>query len=331
MQRLIKMKTTIRSLVFVSIFLFSCTIFAKNVKKSQILDDLWPRVYFTVQRGDLLAAGTDAGLRLFKCSAKACRETDRFMTPDALSTAVFMDPKNLLIGGGMGLWSLRITSDAKLKPLWHKAAKGAIKDLVVTPKLVIAAMGATGIGIYKRQGNSLVLQRLYPTTDYCRSIALRTNILYAACGYEGLLVLDISDPARPVRKAKKNLGGPVRNVRLIKDKAYVALGRAGAAIMSIQNPLNPQVVGRVQLQDGGRATAVFGHYLYVADGMKGIGIFDITNPRRPIDKGHLNTKGAAVRLVIQKDRLIIANDYAGIAIYGLSVPVHPKLFWRTKR
>ena len=315
-------------LIFLSLFLFSSPVFAKNGPKNNLLQDLWPRVSSTAIDNNFLAATTDAGLRLFKCSEK-CRETDRFQTPDAVSTVCFMTHRNLLIGGGMGLWYLQITSKAKLKPLWQKSTKGAIKDLLVTSKLVVAAMGAIGIALYRRQGSSLVLQRIYPTGDYCRSIAIRGNILYAACGYDGLLVIDVENPSRPVIQAHKRFADAVHNVQISSNMAFVALERAGAAIISIKNPTNPQVVGRAKVQDGARATAVFGHYLYVADGMKGIGIFDISNPRHPVDKGHLNTKGAPVRVQIRGSRLIVANDYAGVAIYDLSTPEQPKPVWRT--
>ena len=318
-------------LVFVSILLFSCTIFAKNGKKSGILGDLWPRVDSIAVRGDFIAATTDAGLRLFKCSNKSCRETDRFKTPDALSAAAFTDNSRLLTSGGMGLWSLNINPDNKLKLLWHHPDVGAVRELLVTPDLVVAAMGAMGIQIYKRQGGKLVPKRIYPTGDYCRGIALQGTTLYAACGYDGLLILDISDPVAPVRKVQKKFVSPVHNLLLHNGMLFLALGRLGVAIVSILDPSNPQVVGRAKLLDGARSIAVYGHFMYVADGMKGVGIFDITNPRHPVDKGHLNAKGAPVRLIVNKKRLIIANDYAGIAIYDLSIPDKPTELWRTKR
>ncbi len=318
-------------LIFVSIFVFSSTIFAKNSTKKRILNDLWPRVYSVAVNGSRVAATTDAGLRLFDCTGNTCRETDRFVTPDALSAAVFLGADNLMIGGGRGLWMLHIDASGRARPLWHKKTLGAVRAILVTPKLVIVAMGALGIQIYSRQGSNLFAQRLYPTRDYCRSIALRSHILFAACGYEGLLALDITDPRRPKRLFCKRFAGPVHHVLLYDDMAVVSLGCKGAAILTLRDSRNPQVVGRVRLVDGGRASAVFGHFLYVADGMRGVGVFDITDPRNPVNKGHLDTRGAAVRLLIAHNHLFVANDYAGLAIYDLSTPASPDLLYRTTR
>lgn len=65
------------------------------------------------------------------------------------------------------------------------------------------------------------------------SIEAHAGHLVIAAGGEGLLVVDVTDPAAPVRTATVELDGPALDVHVDGDRALVAMGEAGMAVIDL--------------------------------------------------------------------------------------------------
>jgi hypothetical protein len=290
------------------------------------LAELWRRVYDVSVAGQWAATGTDAGVRLFRCVGSKCQETDRFQTPDAVAAVAFLDSKTLVAGGGQGLWILKVQDDGKLKLQHQLKASGAIRGFSVGQELAGAAMGAMGIEVYRRGGGRLIPQNLYPTQDYCRSVDLVGQTLYAACGYDGLIVLDLARPMTPKRVGKLDFKGEIRSVKVYGTKGLVGLGRAGVGVIDLSAPDRPALLFQAAVKDGGRFAVMYGDHVYVADGMKGIAVFRLGT--KGLEKtGQVNFYGAPVRMVIDGSRLYVAADYGGLVVFDLTDPDKPRLVW----
>ena len=66
---------------------------------------------------------------------------------------------------------------------------------------------------------------------------------YLAVGYSGLAVLDVSNPANPVRVGGYDTSGYAEGVAVSGNIAYVADRDAGLQIIDVSNPANPVRLG----------------------------------------------------------------------------------------
>lgn len=115
---------------------------------------------------------------------------------------------------------------------------------------------------------------------------------YLADGQAGLQVIDVSDPAQPVRVGGCNTGGRAMDVEIAGDRAYVADFYAGLRIVDISNPANPDVIGTFdtgipggQIAESPHALQVVSDLAYLADGHGDLQIVDISNPTHPMRVG----------------------------------------------
>ncbi len=87
-------------------------------------------------------------------------------------------------------------------------------------------------------------------------VRLREDLAVVAAGDEGLVLVDLSDPAHPVRLSELDVGGFAWDVRLSGDLAYVAAGNAGVAVVDLTSALAPKVLYHVSGAHAGDARVV---------------------------------------------------------------------------
>ncbi len=97
------------------------------------------------------------------------------------------------------------------------------------------------------------------------------NRLYMADWGAGVIILDISSPAKPVELAVFAKGGyAFYDVFARDDRAYIALD-GGLGVLDVKDPKNPKLVGgkyipcKISLDDGLHGVWVKGNHAYVAD------------------------------------------------------------------
>ncbi|MDW8069364.1 MAG: hypothetical protein RML46_10650 [Anaerolineae bacterium] len=99
-----------------------------------------------------------------------------------------------------------------------------------------------------------------------------------------LIVLNVSDPARPVLLGQSDvLPGIVQDVAVAGNYVYVIGNeyRARLWILSIASPNRPTVVNSVDFQADAKRMAISGNRAYVTVAGKGLQILDISNPASP--------------------------------------------------
>lgn len=138
----------------------------------------------------------------------------------------------------------------------------------------------------------------------------------------GLLVFNISDPARPVQIANTNLSGLCLGIALATNYAFIANFDYGLLVMDIQQPSEPKIVAHLHV---GAATdlALSGHYAYVAT-YEGLAVVDLADPSRPVlltnqPSGGTYTTGVAV----QGNFAFVAAFDAGLQVFDLIDPAKP--------
>jgi RNA polymerase sigma factor (sigma-70 family) len=167
--------------------------------------------------------------------------------------------------------------------------------------------------------------------DWTAELAVAGNYAYLADGRAGLQVIDVSDPASPVRVGGIDTGSSAKDVVVSGNHAYMADFRAGLQIIDITDPAHPIRVGgsktNTSSPDGARGVAVSGNYAYLADGAKGMQVIDISDPVNPVPVGGIATIGSGSRARAVE----VAGNYAyvtsltsrGTTMVDISDPANP--------
>ncbi len=159
-----------------------------------------------------------------------------------------------------------------------------------------------------RLAGGVIVERIGQVGGSIMAVAVQGP--YAYVGQEAsLLVLDISDPARPTAIGRALLPSSVRHVRVVGGYAYVVAGRV-LWIVDVRTPNAPRVVRDLALPDGAVVrTAAAGDRLYATwrsggllDWWGGLWILDIRDPAAPREIARYRESGLAARNVVLVER-----------------------------
>ena len=160
--------------------------------------------------------------------------------------------------------------------------------------------------------------------------------VYVADGYDGLKIIDISNPMNPTLLGEYDTSAYAKSVTLSSDgtKAYIPLPNreAGFRIIDISDPMNPTLLGKYKspsIYASARAIALSadGSKAYLADGLKGLKIIDVRNPMNPILLGMYDTEYMAEDVTLSSDgtKAYVAEGINGLKIIDISNPMNPTL------
>lgn len=138
-----------------------------------------------------------------------------------------------------------------------------------------------------------------------------------------LSLIDLIDPATPVRLASIALPGRIEAVVMAGNWVYTANGGEGVHIIDMTDPARP--AHRQTIDTPGHASDVFldGTILYVADGVAGLRVIDISNPLLPSTLGHLATGGSVRALTKSGSLLYLADWFEGLIVVDATSPGAP--------
>lgn len=113
------------------------------------------------------------------------------------------------------------------------------------------------------------------------TVALKDDLAFAAAGPEGLLILDLSDPANPQKKASLSIESSVDDLALSGNRVYMTGGR-NLQIVDVSNPLDPRFLGKYSTGDGFTTVALAGEYVVLSVLEEGlIEVVDVDDPAQP--------------------------------------------------
>jgi hypothetical protein len=155
-------------------------------------------------------------------------------------------------------------------------------------------------------------------------VAMSGDYAYVADGYNGLAIVDVSNPAAPfLTGSYDNLGG-AGGVIVSGKYAYIAHSWNGLVIMDISNKAAPVLAGSYDTAGWAEDIAVSGDHAYVADGWNGLVIVDISNPTAPALVGSYDTTGDAYDVVMSGDYAYVLNG-SELLIVDVNNPASPTL------
>jgi pimeloyl-ACP methyl ester carboxylesterase len=149
------------------------------------------------------------------------------------------------------------------------------------------------------------------------------NYAYIAKSY-GLLILDISDPTKPIQLSNFYLAsGSAMDVEVVGDQAFVADEYGGLVIIDVSNPAAPSRLGSFDTSGYAWDVEVVGDQAFVADDYGGLVIIDVSNPAAPSRLGSFDTTGYALEVQVVGDQAFVADYYGGLVIIDVSNPAAP--------
>ncbi len=163
----------------------------------------------------------------------------------------------------------------------------------------------------------------YETGGPVQRVQVVGNHAYLTDYWAGLQVIDVSNPAKPVRVAGYDTGGEARGVQVVGDYAFVADGSAGLQVIDVSNPASPTPVGGYDTSGFALGVQVVGNLAYVADNHAGLQIIDTGNPAKPVRIGGYDTSGYAISVQVVGNRAYIADNQAGLQVIAVDNPAGP--------
>ncbi len=198
--------------------------------------------------------------------------------------------------------------------------------------------------------------------DAVTGVVVVENTAYVANSSKGLEVLDVSNPANPV-KLGQNYAHVALGVAVAGGYAYVAAGNDGLVVLDVTNPSNPLMAVNLDTPGTALRVKVTGGYAYVADsyslrvinisdptnpvevgafdptddvlGMDVAGgyayvaaggnmiVLDVSNPAAPTEVAQFNPPGYAKNVIVIGDLAYIADTQNGLRVVDVSNPAAP--------
>jgi hypothetical protein len=174
------------------------------------------------------------------------------------------------------------------------------------------------------------------------AVAVAGNYLYIVldAGYHGiggggLLVLDVSNPAAPVRVSLTEALRSTASVAIDGKYAYVGsgnYGRYGLTVLDVSNPAAPAEISFYNAHGAVGDIIVDGRYAYLAVPpwydmlgyvLGGLRVLDVSNPIAPTLVGSLDMPEGAYRVAIEGSYAYVTTSDGKLRVVDISDPAAP--------
>jgi hypothetical protein len=150
--------------------------------------------------------------------------------------------------------------------------------------------------------------------SFVHSLDVSGGLMALANGFDGLMVVDVSDPFLPSFLGDVATGKQLVRVKISGNSAFVVDGDFHAVDLSV--PSSPVILSSFDTSDAmTRDLALAGNFAFVADYFEGVSSFDISNPADSLlllDR--LDTDGYAVGIEARDGLVYLADDLGGFRI-----------------
>jgi hypothetical protein len=138
-----------------------------------------------------------------------------------------------------------------------------------------------GLVLYKMNGSNIDYLSRFATDGIALALKVSGNYAYIADHYNGLCIVDISNPKSPKQVGSYKTNGKACNIT-IKDKfAFIADGENGFVILDITNPIKPFIIGHCPNIGYSISVTVNDTFAYIGAFNSPMKIINIANPSNP--------------------------------------------------
>ena len=203
-------------------------------------------------------------------------------------------------------------------------------DVKKVDRLVYFVTGR-GLEIYLLRDNGIKLLSKISTDGLAYGLDVSGTYAYIADYYNGLCVMDISNPFLPHQVSHTKTDGNSSDVVIKGDYAYVADGLNGFIIFDISNPILPKLVGHCTIKGNAFSVTVKDTIAYVGSFNSPLKIINIADPFRPLIIGKFpQSSNTCGRDIFVDDTLAYVNCYFShnnkdirFAVINIKDPANP--------
>lgn len=164
--------------------------------------------------------------------------------------------------------------------------------------------------------------------NHATGVAIHNNFAFISHHDDGLWVIDISDPSKPIRVASGNFPINADDIVIRDTFAFLAMRHGEFKIVDISAPTHPNEISSLMLSgSAGRKIEIVGDYLYIlvdsrnTDTDGGIHIVDISSPYSPILVDFYTLPD--VYKIAATQALVFLGTQNGLRILSVSDPTNP--------
>ncbi|HPG41937.1 MAG TPA: NosD domain-containing protein [bacterium] len=196
----------------------------------------------------------------------------------------------------------------------------AVKDNIV----LLAETDILHIFDYSNPAGLLPLADFSVPEGTIKSILIDGSTAWLAASNEGLIALDISDPAHPAKISQVDNSQYVGNLAISGNYIWVTEYLCGLRGYNISTPSNPQEIAFIPTLSKSRDIVISGNYAYIIqDDNSKIYIVDISAPLSPGVVDSVNTEIFDPYSVHIQNNILFIAGFRGIQGFDISNPTQP--------
>jgi hypothetical protein len=259
---------------------------------------------------------------------------------EQVANSIFLHGGYAYVGEGMRLNILDISDPAwptmvGQTPLTGTVGPGSVEDIYVSDAYAYVATGSGGLQIVDTSvPTSPVEIGLYTATVH--HVIVRDDYAYVSADageFVAIDIIDISDPAHPVRVSSTDTGRFIHDIDVENDLVYASStdvsGKGGVLyIMDASDPARPVGVSYWGSMAYPRGVDVVGNYAHIALGpaylgwMGGLQVLDVSDYANPAYAGAYTRDWPAYNLQVVDGYAYIIGEY-GLRLLDISDPATP--------
>jgi hypothetical protein len=156
-----------------------------------------------------------------------------------------------------------------------------------------------------------------------RGVHVVGNRSYLAVGADGLVLLDVSDPAALHVVGSVDTPGFALTVEVVGNRAYIAAREGGLEVVDVSTPTQPRLVGQHDTPRMAERLMATKGLVYLADEAGGLLIIDVRTDA-PVRRGTYNIAGNTTDVVVLGDRVYLST-FQGLVVGDVSIPARPQV------
>ncbi|KCZ71650.1 hypothetical protein ANME2D_02386 [Candidatus Methanoperedens nitroreducens] len=160
-------------------------------------------------------------------------------------------------------------------------------------------------------------------TNTFSGVAVKGKYAYVTEYHNGVHVVDISNPAKPVGVAKL-MGMDANDIKILGNYAYVSVRYQGFNIIDISNPTSIKIVGK-GAEIPGYIEGIFptSKYTFLAAESKGFGIYSTSDVTKPKLAVQIPVVGGSHSIAVKGNYMYIGAHNDGVWVIDISNPANP--------
>jgi hypothetical protein len=220
----------------------------------------------------------------------------------------------LLLGISLGAVSARSVA-AKDRGPTKPPAPPAVHAVVPGEQVVLVARDR-GLDLHPREGFADVdppkpLGTLGLRATVYDALWWSATTVALATGSDGVLFVDVTDPAAPEALSRVETTGSARRLARLDDVLYVADEQGGVVVIDAGRTDRARVRRTVSTRGAVRTVDVLGGRLVTAEGSAGARVFDLATPDRPREIARLGRRVPAADAVFLDVATVLVTDGRG--------------------